>query len=55
MVVKGQERPEGLVCLTHNDSLDLLAWIKSVARFQREALQAIEYHERMNNGAGEKK
>ena len=44
----GEVRASGLVCMTHNDSLDLLGWLKNVARFEREALRIIEFHERMN-------
>ncbi len=44
----GEIRASGLVCMTHNDSLDLLGWLKNVARFEREALRSLEFHEKMN-------
>ena len=44
----GEVRASGLVCMTHNDSLNLLGWLKNVAQFERDALRSIEFHERMN-------
>jgi hypothetical protein len=34
--------------MTHNDALDLLAWMKGVERWQRQAIQSIEFHESQN-------
>lgn len=47
-VNEGEVRPSGLVCLTHNDALELLAWMKSVTLWQKQALTAIEFHESQN-------
>jgi len=47
-VTAGEIRPSGLVCMTHNDSLSLLAWMVGVSNWQKQALTAIEFHEEQN-------